>query len=309
MKIIALSVLILALLVSSVLLLVSASTVATAEDCVAASEPSVECEGSADTKQPVQEEPSAEDVLDVETPVEEATSLQHPIEQTRVALTDVNRVEAQVLRVVDGDTIEVEIQGKKYTVRYIGMNTPETVDPRRPVQAYGKEASDKNKELVEGKTVELEKDVSETDRYGRLLRYVYVDGVMINVELVRMGYAQVATYPPDVKYQDLLLEAQREARENGRGLWSGDTSPPSPTENPSPVPAPAIAPPPASGFDPTRYLGQGDRYNCSDFASQAQAQAVLRADPRDPNRLDSDRDGIACESNASPYDRARVPRS
>ncbi len=70
----------------------------------------------------------------------------------------------------------------------------------------------------------------------------------------------------------------------------------------------AIAPAPLAGFDPTRYIGQGDRYNCSDFASQAQAQAVLRADPRDPNRLDADRDGIACESNRAPFDRVPVPR-
>ena len=74
------------------------------------------------------------------------------------------------------------------------------------------------------------------------------------------------------------------------------------------APAPAPQPPANSGFDPTRYIGQGDRYNCSDFASQAEAQAVLRADPTDPNRLDRDRDGIACESNRAPYDRVPVPR-
>ncbi|MBI2953205.1 MAG: thermonuclease family protein [Chloroflexi bacterium] len=122
---------------------------------------------------------------------------------------------------IDGDTIEVEIEGRKYTVRYIGINTPETVDPRRPVERYGKEASEKNKELVGGKVVTLEKDVSETDRYGRLLRYVYVDAIFVNAELVRLGYAQASSYPPDVRYQQLFQQMERQARENRRGLWSG----------------------------------------------------------------------------------------
>lgn len=131
------------------------------------------------------------------------------------------RTQAKVIRVIDGDTIEVEIEGRKYTVRYIGINTPETVDPRRPVERYGKEASEKNKELVGGKVVTLEKDVSETDRYGRLLRYVYVDAIFVNAELVRLGYAQASSYPPDVRYQQLFQQMERQARENRRGLWSG----------------------------------------------------------------------------------------
>lgn len=120
---------------------------------------------------------------------------------------------------VDGDTIHVLIDGQDFTVRYIGMDTPETVDPRRPVGCFGAEASAENKRLVEGQRVGLEKDVSETDSFGRLLRYVYVGEEMVNDTLVRNGYAQVATYPPDVKYQERFLAAQREAREVGRGLW------------------------------------------------------------------------------------------
>lgn len=122
----------------------------------------------------------------------------------------------KVVRVVDGDTIEIE-GGQK--VRYIGIDTPETVDPRRPVACFGKEASDENKKLVEGKQVRLEKDVSETDKYGRLLRYVYVGDIFVNDYLVRHGYAQVSTYPPDVKFTEQFLEAERDARENQRGLW------------------------------------------------------------------------------------------
>jgi micrococcal nuclease len=129
-------------------------------------------------------------------------------------------VEATVVRVVDGDTIEVDIDRTSYKVRYIGIDTPETVHPQKPVECFGKEASEKNRELVEGKRVRLEKDVSDTDNYGRLLRYVWVDDIMVNAELVRLGYAQVATYPPDVKYQDLFLKLQEQAREAWYGLWA-----------------------------------------------------------------------------------------
>lgn len=118
--------------------------------------------------------------------------------------------------VIDGDTIELE-NGQK--VRYIGVDTPELVDPRKPVQCFGKEASVKNEELVLGKKARLEKDVSETDKYGRLLRYVYIGDVFINLELVKQGYAFVATFPPDVKFSSVFAGAEKEARENGRGLW------------------------------------------------------------------------------------------
>jgi len=143
-------------------------------------------------------------------------------------------IEAQVSRVIDGDTIEVNIGGNPYTVRYIGIDTPETVHPTIGEEPYGKEATAKNRELVEGKIVKLEKDVSETDKYGRLLRYVYVGDVFVNAELVKQGYAQVATYPPDVRYQDLFIQLQREAREAGRGLWGFE----SPTQTTTPITSP-----------------------------------------------------------------------
>lgn len=122
----------------------------------------------------------------------------------------------KVTRVIDGDTIEIEGDQR---IRYIGIDTPETVDPRKPVQCFGKEASNKNKELVEGKEVKLEKDISETDKYGRLLRYVYVGDIFINDYLVRQGYAHASSYPPDIKYQDQFNQAQNEARNNNKGLW------------------------------------------------------------------------------------------
>lgn len=140
------------------------------------------------------------------------------------------RVEARVVRVVDGDTIRVSVGGHVYTVRYIGIDTPETKHPSKPVQWMGPEATRANQELVSWETVYLEKDVSETDRHGRLLRYVFLaDGTFVNAELVRTGYAHAVTYPPDVKYQDLLLQMQVEAREQERGLWG-------PTPTPTPIP-------------------------------------------------------------------------
>ena len=141
--------------------------------------------------------------------------------------------QALVVNVVDGDTIDVEIGGETYRVRYIGVDTPETVDPNRPVGCYGPEASAHNKALVAGKTLGLEKDVSETDKYGRLLRYVWLDGEMVNADLVRDGYAQVSTYPPDVKYQDTFLQLQREARDAGRGLWGAVCASPTPATPPA----------------------------------------------------------------------------
>jgi len=129
-------------------------------------------------------------------------------------------VEARVTRVVDGDTIDVYMDGVVHRVRYIGIDTPETVHPSEPVECFGKEASAKNSQLVGGKTVRLEKDVSETDQYGRLLRYVWVGDIFVNDYLVRQGYAYASTYPPDVKYADQFAEAQTEAIANNRGLWA-----------------------------------------------------------------------------------------
>jgi micrococcal nuclease len=127
--------------------------------------------------------------------------------------------QARVVRVVDGDTIIAPVDGREQRVRYIGVNTPESVDPRREVQCFGKEAAARNAELVRGQTVSLEKDVSETDQYGRLLRYVSVDGRLINAALIREGYARVVTYPPDVRFADEFRRLEREAREAKRGLW------------------------------------------------------------------------------------------
>lgn len=128
-------------------------------------------------------------------------------------------IQITVTRVIDGDTIEVDIGGKIYNVRYIGIDAPELDDKRPEFCALAQEATRLNRQLVEGKIVLLEKDISETDKYGRLLRYVYVDDIFVNAELVRQGLAWVEVYEPDIKYQDTLEKAEAGARQDKTGVW------------------------------------------------------------------------------------------
>lgn len=125
-----------------------------------------------------------------------------------------------VARVIDGDTIQLQ-DGTR--VRLIGVDTPETVHPSRPVEEYGKEASAFTRRMLEGARVYLEYDVERFDRYGRTLAYVWLpDGTLFNELLLFEGYAQVSTFPPNVKYVERFLAAQRQAREAGSGLWAGE---------------------------------------------------------------------------------------
>lgn len=126
----------------------------------------------------------------------------------------------KVVRVVDGDTIVVDFNDKDEKVRLIGIDTPESVHPDANKNTEeGITASDFTKNLLSDKSVSLEFDVSERDRYGRLLAYVYLEGEMVNKTLLKEGYAQVATYPPNVAYVDDFTELQRIARENAVGFW------------------------------------------------------------------------------------------
>lgn len=128
-----------------------------------------------------------------------------------------------VVKVVDGDTIHIDINGKKETVRLIGMNTPETVDPRRPVECFGEEASARAKELLDGQQVRIETEVSqgERDKYGRLLGYVIrEDGLLFNKYMIEEGYAYEYTYRLPYKYQTEFKAAQKEAEAASRGLWA-----------------------------------------------------------------------------------------
>ena len=190
------------------------------------------------------------------------------------------RGQARGIRVIDGDTIEIE-GGQR--VRYIGMDTPEDTSVG---ECFGEQATRRNRELVEGRIVELERDVSETDRFGRLLRYVWVGGEMINEVLVAEGFALAATFPPDVKYESTFLLAQTHARAEGLGLWSACVDaglaptgpPPSPGGDCDPSYPDVCIPPPPPDLD------------CADII-----YANFRTIGTDPHGFDGNNDGEACE--------------
>lgn len=132
---------------------------------------------------------------------------------------------AEVVRVVDGDTIIVRIGSREERLRYIGIDAPESVAPNQPVECWGPEAARANQEIVGGETVYLERDVSGRDRFGRLLRYVYVKGQqgeleLVNRLLVERGYAFARSFPPDVRYDDELRAAEQSARTSSVGMWT-----------------------------------------------------------------------------------------
>lgn len=179
-------------------------------------------------------------------------------------------VRARVTHVYDGDTIKVDLDGSSYRLRYIGVDTPERDEP------FYQEALDFNRQLVEDQTVILVQDVSETDRYGRLLRYVYLeDGTFVNAELMRNGMARLVTFPPDVAQTDYFRELQRGAQEAGTGMWG----------------RPDLVGP----CDCDRNL-----YDCRDFQTQAEAQTCynycMETVGSDVHRLDGRGDGVACRS-------------
>ncbi len=128
-----------------------------------------------------------------------------------------------VVKVTDGDTLTIEIDGKNQSVRLIGVNTPETVDPRRPVQCFGTEASDAAHALLEGKSVRTEVDPSQGqfDTYGRMLAYVFLpDGTLLNEYLIANGYGHEYTFNLPYKYQAAFKAAESAARTAQKGLWA-----------------------------------------------------------------------------------------
>jgi micrococcal nuclease len=132
----------------------------------------------------------------------------------------------RVVRVTDGDTIRVALRGRVERVRYIGIDTPESVKPDAPVQCYAHRAAAENARLVAGRRVRLVLDVEAHDRFGRLLAYVYreEDGLFVNQALVRGGFARTLTVPPNVRYARRFAALARQARRAGRGLWSACAS-------------------------------------------------------------------------------------
>lgn len=134
----------------------------------------------------------------------------------------VARETAKVLWVVDGDTLKVLLNNKEETVRLIGMDTPETLDERKPVQCFGKEASDKTKEILKGKTITLESDSAqqERDKYGRLLRYVFLSNLNFNKFMISEGYAREYTFKSKgYRYQSEFIRVEEKAKEENKGLW------------------------------------------------------------------------------------------
>lgn len=150
------------------------------------------------------------------SPTQPAEEVELPPSDPGPDQPDDNLDAATVARVVDGDTIELT-DGRR--VRYIGINTPERGQP------YYTEASEANRQLVDGRQVQLEFDQDTFDQYGRTLAYIWVDGVMANREIVARGYANTFTVPPNVKYDEAFRQAERDAREAGRGLWAGSSAP------------------------------------------------------------------------------------
>jgi len=210
-----------------------------------------------------------------------------------------------VIKVVDGDTIAVSINGKNQTLRLIGMDTPETVDPRKPVQCFGIEASNKAKELLNGKRVKIEADPTqgELDKYNRLLRYVFLeDGTNYQHYMIQQGYAHEYTYNLPYKYQLQFIQAEEDARFAKRGLWAeGVCNDESQTvTEPQTTTSPASSTPSAPSGWLDKYDCSSDKYNCANFKTHDEAQKVFEycgGAKNDVHRLDgSDKDGLACES-------------
>jgi micrococcal nuclease len=234
-------------------------------------------------------EPSAVATPPTNTPVPTETPTSPPtipsLTEAACVPTGTTREIATVTRIVDGDTIDVEIDGASFRVRYIGIDTPERGRP------FFDEATGKNASLVEGRTVTLIKDVSETDRYDRLLRYVLVGSTFVNHQLVRDGYALAFTYPPDVACSKAFVEAQRQAASEGRGLWAAT---PTPYHTPQPPPTQSPCHPSYEGV--CLKVGIGD-YDCAGGSGNGPnyVEGPFRVVGYDEFELDRDGDGLACE--------------
>lgn len=234
-------------------------------------------------------------------------AIQTPVPSSTFASTTPTRSgeTLKVVKVIDGDTINVDLNGKIETLRLIGIDTPETVDPRKPVQCFGIEASNKAKEVLNGQSVRLEADNTqgERDKYGRLLRYIFLlDGTNFNKMMISEGYAHEYTYQSNpYKYQVEFKQAEGEARENKRGLWADNActgiSTQSTIQNSNTA---QPSKPVASGS--CKYSCSGADRDCSDFSTQAEAQAFFNCceftATYDPMKLDSIGvgDGVVCES-------------
>jgi micrococcal nuclease len=266
----------------------------------------------------------------IPTPLPEASPAASPELSPSPAAT-VSGELYRVVSVTDGDTLKVDIAGKTETIRVIGVNTPETVDPRKPAECFGQEASAQAKKILTGKSVRLEADPSqqERDRYGRLLRFIFLeDGTDVGLNLIQNGYAQQYLYDKPYTYYEQYKTAEADAKANKRGLWADDIctvvelSPiPSPKPSPKPQtqsqPSPAVmgvttttqpksAPPksepvqPAKQAQPEPPSGGGFTCNCAKTCpNMSCAEAQFQLNSCGCSARDGDNDGTACDSQCS----------
>lgn len=210
-----------------------------------------------------------------------------------------------VIKVIDGDTLQILTKGETETVRVIGMDTPETVNPRRSVQCFGKEASDKARSLLTGQNVSLEVDPTqgERDKYGRLLRFVFLpDGTDFGKYMISEGYAHEYTYSVPYKYQTEYKNAENSARNNKKGLWADDACSASqlPTvNNRTSDTQSSVKTQTASQPSPSTYKPQGSySCDCTKLCSQIKTcdEAYYQLNNCGCIKRDADGDGIPCES-------------
>lgn len=210
----------------------------------------------------------------------------------------------KVTKVVDGDTIDVMIDDKSERLRLIGIDTPETVDPRKPVQCFGVEASNRAKEILTGQEVALEADPTqgELDKYSRLLRYVFLkDGTNFALKMISEGYGHEYTYDMPYKYQSEFKEAEQHASTEKLGLWADSACPTIVTQTVTPVkiPAPAITTPAKESTNVNSNSETSFVCNCSKTcaAMSSCAEAQYQLNNCGCKARDGDKDGIACDSD------------
>ncbi|MEX0933993.1 MAG: thermonuclease family protein [Candidatus Paceibacterota bacterium] len=227
----------------------------------------------------------------------ESTSPQETQQTTSEADSSPEAQFYPVVRVVDGDTFSITMGGESVTVRLIGIDTPETVHPSKPVECFGDEASQKAKNVLSGNEVRVEMDESQGtyDKYGRLLAYAFLpNGTHFNKMMIEDGYAYEYTYSMPYKYQSEFKEAEREARQYERGLWALDAC----AEEEGEEKAENTT---TSDFQgtPSKNQCSSNVYNCGDFGTHDEAQATYEycgGVDNDVHKLDQDKDGVACES-------------
>ncbi|GGM41243.1 hypothetical protein GCM10011351_29290 [Paraliobacillus quinghaiensis] len=258
---------------------------------------------SADTSNDTPEQNDSSNTESTQDTSQENTGTDETSDQDDSTSTDSNFPTATVTRVVDGDTIEINLNGKTEDVRLLLVDTPETKHPRLPVQKFGPEASQFAKDTLSGKTVGVEYDGPKRDKYDRLLAYLWVDGKNFNQMLLEKGLARYAyVYNPPYTHSSAFMKAQNRAKSAELGIWSipgyvssdgfqqtdqneteveGETNSNQSTDTTLP-------------YDPN-----GPDRDCGDFDSQEQAQKFYEAaggPDQDPHRLDGEGDGLVCES-------------